>query len=117
MYFCFSGRKGYLEGHTYVFVSHDRGVVLIEFAGLPESEYGWAGMESTLKAVVESLRRRARIVCWVGFLALHPSSCDSGGNCAQLNEGRKNERRGSDFFIKMGLVAQALRLCLHWAML
>ena len=41
--------------HTYVFVSHDRGVGLIEFAGR-ESEYGWAGMESTLKSVVESLR-------------------------------------------------------------
>jgi hypothetical protein len=38
-----------------VFVSHCRGVVLIEIRW-SESEYGWAGMESTLKAVVESLR-------------------------------------------------------------
>jgi len=56
--------------HTYVFVSHDRGVGLIEFAGR-ESEYGWAGMESTLKSVVESLRW-ARFKFWVGFSCPSP---------------------------------------------
>jgi hypothetical protein len=53
-----------------VFVSHDRGVGLIEFAGR-ESEYGWAGMESTLKSVVESLRW-ARFKFWVGFSCPSP---------------------------------------------
>lgn len=53
--FCSGGIENISRIHTYVFVSHDRGVGLIEFAGR-ESEYGWAGMESTLKSVVESLR-------------------------------------------------------------
>lgn len=41
-------------------------VVLSEFADLPKSEYRWAGMESTLKAVVESLD----VTNWAKILAV-----------------------------------------------
>jgi hypothetical protein len=83
------------RGHTYVFVSHDRGVVLIEFADLPKSEYGWAGMESTLKAVVESLGgSRVRIgakILAVGFSCPSPlMSCDLEMTCVISKTGEAN---------------------------